>query len=138
MGYELENFLTRVMTSKRTLKEVYYTTRDSETKFDAKELVVATISLQKTLEDLLKMKRKVRAARKVLEDRKAVLSLSKWTKGLTRRVDSYTKKKGKFKQDHLHKYQDSLLEYIEKINEELAKWVIDIETLSEIPRLPKK
>ncbi len=138
MGHELESFLTRVMSSKRTLKEVYYTTRDSETKSDAKELVVATISLQKTLEDLLNMKRKVQVARKVLEDRKAVLSLSKWTKGLTRRVDSYTKKKGKFKQDHLHKYQDSLLEYIEKINEELAKWVIDIETLSEIPRPPKK
>jgi len=138
MGYELENFLTRVMSSKRTLKEVYYTTRDSETKFDAKELVVATISLQKTLEDLLNIKKKVRAAHRVLEDRKAVLSLGKWTKGLTGRVDSYTKKKGKFKQDHLHKYQDSLLEYIEKINEELTKWVIDIETLSEIPRPPKK
>ncbi|MHA1934404.1 MAG: hypothetical protein ACW97A_03900 [Candidatus Thorarchaeota archaeon] len=135
--HELSEFLTKVLESKRELKEVYYTTRNGDTKADAKELVVVTITLQKTAEDLLELKRKFKMATKVLTDRKAKLNLRKWKTGLPKRVKDYHKKNGKLSQEHLHRFQESLLEYIESISVELNNWVIDIETLRELPKVPK-
>ncbi|MHA1903707.1 MAG: hypothetical protein ACXADL_03575 [Candidatus Thorarchaeota archaeon] len=135
--HELREFLTKVLESKRELKEVYYTTRNEDTKADAKELVVVTITLQKTVEDLLELKRKFRMATKVLTDRKAKLNLRKWKTGLPKRVKDYHKKNGKLPQEHLHRFQESLMEHIESISAELNNWVIDIETLRELPNVPK-
>ena len=53
MVHSLTRLLSHVMTAKRDLKRVYYTTRNQDSKFDAKELVAATITLQKLLEDLV-------------------------------------------------------------------------------------
>ena len=55
---ELRTFQTKIMTAKRELKEVYYTTRNADSKADAKELVVALITLQRTVEDLITLRQK--------------------------------------------------------------------------------
>lgn len=132
--HELAGFLTRTIESKRRLKEVYYTTRDESTKADSKELVAATISAQKIAESLLSKCSKDRLARTALEDRKAELVLSMWSVGLPRRVRDYTEKQRKLGQEHLHKYEESLLEYIQGITREMSTWLNDIETLSSLPR----
>jgi hypothetical protein len=125
------------MTAKRDLKRVYYTLRDKEAKLDAKELVATVIGVQRLLEELIDLRRKRRAAKKVLEDRKAELSLRRWSTGLPQRVKGYIEKTKKLDQQHLTKYQQSLIDYLNGIGQELAKWIEDINTLVEIPKIPK-
>lgn len=137
MVRSLTRLLTQVMSAKRDLKRVYYTSRNQETKKDTKELVSATISLQKLLEDLIDKRRRIRTAKKVLEDKKAELMLQKWAIGFPKRVKDFVSKSQKLEQLHLRKYQEKLLTFIEGISNELAKWIEDIETLREIPRPPK-
>ena len=125
------------MTAKRDLKRVYYTTRNQDTKLDTKELVAATITLQRLLEDLITKRRTIRMAKKVLEDRKAELSLRRWADGLQKRVKDFLTKSKKLEQHHLRKYQQVLLEYINGISNELTKWIEDIETMKGLPRPPR-
>jgi hypothetical protein len=125
------------MSAKRDLKRVYYTSRNQEAKLDSKELVAATITLQKLLEDLIAKRRRVRMAKKVLEDRKAELMVRRWLIGFPKRVKDFVSKSKKLDQQHLRKYQQTFLNFIDGISEELTKWVEDIETLREIPRPPK-
>jgi hypothetical protein len=125
------------MSAKRDLKRVYYTSRNQEAKLDAKELVAATITLQRLLEDLITKNRRIRMAKKVLEDRKAELVLRRWLIGFPKRVKDFISKSKKLEQHHLRKYQQTFLTFINGISDELTKWVEDIETLREIPRLPR-
>jgi hypothetical protein len=125
------------MSAKRDLKRVYYTSRNQEAKLDAKELVAATITLQKLLEDLIAKRRRIRMAKKVLEDRKAELIVRRWLIGFPKRVKDFISKSKKLEQHHLRKYQQTFLTFINGISEELTKWVEDIETLREIPRPPR-
>ncbi len=125
------------MTAKRDFKRVYYTSRNQETKLDTKELVAATITLQKLLEDLIAKRRTIRVAKKVLEDKKAELNLRQWATGFPRRVKDFLAKSKKLEQQHLRKYQQVLLEYINNISTELTKWIEDIETLRGMPHPPK-
>ncbi len=135
---ELRGLLTVVLDAKRQLKEVYYTARNAETKADAKELVASVIGLQKSIERLLEMARTTRLVAKTMTDRRAEVNLRQWKLGLPRRVKDYKEKYKSLKQEHLHRYQVSLMEYIEKIGLELASWINDIETISDLPRPPKE
>jgi len=137
MVHELTKLLTLVMTAKRDLKRVYYTQRSKETKLDSKELVASIIGIQRLLEELVDLNRKRRAAKKVLEDRKAELTLRRWSTGLPQRVKGFIEKSKKLEQQHLTKYQQALLDYINGIGTELASWIEDIHTLVEIPKIPK-
>ena len=138
MVHGLTKLLTLVMTAKRDLKRVYYTQRGTEAKLDSKELVAAIIGVQRLLEELIDLKRKKRAAKKVLEDRKAELTLRRWCTGLPQRVKGFIEKSKKLEQQHLTKYQQSLLDYFNEIGTELAKWIEDINTIVEIPKIPKE
>ena len=138
MVHALTKRLTLVMTAKRDLKRVYYTQRSNETKLDAKELVAAVIGVQRLLEELIDLNRKRRAAKKVLEDRKAELTLRKWSTGLPQRVNGFIDKSKKLEQQHLTKYQQSLVDYFNSMGQELAKWIEDITTIVEIPKIPKE
>ncbi|MFW9957772.1 MAG: hypothetical protein ACFFCT_06865 [Candidatus Odinarchaeota archaeon] len=129
--------LTQVITAKRDLKQIYYTSRNKESKLDAKELVAAVIGVQKLLEDLIDLSRKRRIAKKVLDDRKAELMIRRWSMGLPKRVKDFVEKAKSLEQQHLTKYCESLLQYITSIGEELAKWIEDITTLAEIPKPPR-
>ncbi|MGQ4910765.1 MAG: hypothetical protein ACP6KW_01215 [Candidatus Thorarchaeota archaeon] len=137
MAHELNRLLTHVMTAKRDLKRVYYTARNEDSKFDAKQLVASTITVQKLLEELLTLNRKRRVARKMLGDRKAELQIRRWSDGLPKRVKGYVQKSKRLDQAHLRKYQEPLLQYIDRIAEELAKWIEDIHGVAEIPRIPR-
>jgi hypothetical protein len=137
MVHSLTRLLTHVMTAKRDLKRVYYTSRNTDMKFDTKELVAATITLQKLLEDLITKRRTIRVAKKMLEDKKAELSLRRWSIGFPRRTKDFLSKSKKLDQQHLRKYQQALLEYINGISNELTKWIEDIENLRGIPRPPR-
>ncbi len=134
--HELRDFLLRVLEAKRLLKRVYYSTKNKGTKDDAKQLVIATISAEKTVNELIKARSKHKMADKILSDRKAELSLKMWTTGLPKRVKDYMEKENKLEPEHLHQYQESLLGYIEGIAKELTSWLLDIETLSELPHPP--
>jgi hypothetical protein len=134
---ELRQLLTHVMTAKRKLKEIYYTTRDADLKADVKALVASIIGIQKTIEEIIDLTQKSKVARKVLEDRKVSLTLRKWSVGLPKRVNSFAKRKKKMSREHLTRYYESLTEYALKIGEVLNSWIVDIETLREIPRPPK-
>ena len=125
------------MTAKRDLKRVYYTNRNEDAKLDAKELVAATITLQKLLEDLITKRRTIRVAKKILEDKKAELSLRRWSTGFPRRAKDFLGKSKKLEQQHLRKYQQVLVEYINGISNELVKWIEDIENLRGMPRPPR-
>ncbi|MHA2432809.1 MAG: hypothetical protein ACXADO_06240 [Candidatus Thorarchaeota archaeon] len=129
--------LNQVISVKRELKEIYYTTRNESTKADVKELVAATIAVQRILEQLLENKRKSRVAKRVLSDRKAELALRRWNAGFPRRARDFLAKRKKIEQQHLHLYKKSFLEYLESIGKELVSWSEDIETMREIPRLPE-
>lgn len=137
MAQSLTRLLTQVMSAKRDLKRVYYTSRNQESKLDSKELVAATITLQKLLEDLIAKKRRIRLAKKMLEDRKAELMLRRWVIGFPKRIKDFISKSQKLEQHHLRKFQQTFLTFINGISVELAKWVEDIETLKEIPRPPR-
>lgn len=137
MARELMKLLAQIITAKRNLKQVYYTSRDKETKLDAKSLVTATIGVQRLLEELIDLSRKRRIAKKILEDRKAGLTINKWSVGLPKRIKDYISKTKSLEQQHLTKYAESLLQYIESIGQELAKWIEDIITLAEIPKPPR-
>ncbi|MHA1780867.1 MAG: hypothetical protein ACTSYL_08375 [Candidatus Thorarchaeota archaeon] len=135
---ELRGFLTVVLDAKRQLKEIYYTTRNAETKADAKDLVASVIGLQKSIERILEMSSKTRLVAKTLADRRAEVNLRQWKLGLPRRVKDYKSKYKSLKQEHLHRYQKSLMEYIQTIGLDLASWINDIETLIDLPRPPKE
>ncbi|TFH07577.1 MAG: hypothetical protein E4H14_08195 [Candidatus Thorarchaeota archaeon] len=137
MVHELTNLLTLVVAAKRDLKRVYYTQKGNQAKLDAKELVASVIGVQRLLEELIDLKRKRRAAKQVLEDRKAELTLRRWSTGLTQRVKSYIDKSKKLEPHHLTKYQQVLLDYFNGMGQELAKWIEDIHTVVEIPKIPK-
>lgn len=134
---ELRQFLTHIVIAKRKLKEIYYTTRDDDIKADMKELVATTIGIQKITEELVNLSQKSKIARKVLEDRKVSLTLRKWSVGLPKRVNAFANRKKKMSQEHLSRYYNALHEYIHGIGEELTSWIVDIETLREIPHPPK-
>jgi hypothetical protein len=134
---ELQYFLNYTLASKRTLKEIYYTARDDDLKTDARQLVTAIIGIQKTLEELLEVHTKSKLGAKLLGDRKAGLELRKWSVGLDRRVKDYAIRTRKLRQEHAHRYQVMLLQYMDQIGQELAGWIIDIQTLRETPRPPK-
>ena len=134
---ELRQFLTHVMTAKRRLKEVYYTTRDDNLKVEIKEIVASTIGIQKTTEALIVLAQKSKMARKILEDRKVTLNLRKWSVGFPKRVNAFAERKKKMSREHLSRYIEPLLDYINIISEEQNSWVIDIETIREIPKPPK-
>jgi len=138
MVHGLTRLLTQVMSAKRDLKHVYYTHKNKESKLDTKELVAATIAVQKLLEELSDLERKNRVAKKMLQDRKAELTLQRWYTGFPRRIKDFKDKSRTIEQQHLRKYQQTLLEYIESIGKELAKWIEDIVTITEIPRVPKE
>jgi hypothetical protein len=106
MARELMKLHSQVIAAKRSLKQVYYTTRNKESKLDAKELVAATIGVQKLLEELVNLGRKKRIAKKILEDRKAELTVNKWLLGLPKRVKDYVDKSKSFEQQHLAKYAE--------------------------------
>ncbi len=137
MVHSLTRLLTHVMNAKRDLKRAYYTTRNQDTKLDTKELVAATITLQKLLEDLITKRRTIRIAKKILEDRKAELTLRQWSTGFPTRAKDFLSKSKKLEQQHLRKYQQVFLEYINGICNELTKWIEDIETMRGLPRPPR-
>jgi hypothetical protein len=137
MARNLMKLLTLVIAAKRELKQVYYTSRNKGSRLDAKELVAATIGVQKLLEELISLSRKRRVAKKVLDDRKAELTINRWSLGLPKRVKDFVDKSKNLEQQHLTKYSESLLQYIDSIGQELAKWIEDIATLAEIPKLPR-
>ncbi|MHA2261058.1 MAG: hypothetical protein ACXAEN_01590 [Candidatus Thorarchaeota archaeon] len=134
---ELRDFLGKVLSVKSRLKEVYYLTTNASIKSDTKRLVAEVIGVQKSIEDLLKLRTTTGLAKRVLQDRKAVLSIRKWSTGLPKRTKDYTDKKKKVNPAHLEKFAASLLKYIESIGEELASWTVDIEILSDLPKPPK-
>ncbi|MFW9849858.1 MAG: hypothetical protein ACFFF4_12000 [Candidatus Thorarchaeota archaeon] len=134
--HELREFEAQVRIAKRELKEIYYTTRDENTKSDAKELVANTIVVQKSIERIIQLRRKTGAAKIILNDRKAKMNLRKWTNGLIKRVKDFKKKRSKVRQEHLTRYQEVLLKYIQQIANELNDWIIDIETMADIPKPP--
>ncbi len=134
--YELREFQTRIAMAKRDLKEIYYTTRDEGKKADSKRLVVTIISLEKTAERLIELRRKTKTSRRVLDDRKAKLNLKKWSIGLPKRVRDL-KDKQKLEYEHFRRFLERLEKYIEEILDELNSWVVDIETLADLPRPPK-
>ncbi len=138
MAHELLKLLSSVVAAKRDLKQVYYTSRDKESKIDAKGLVAATIGVQRLLEELVDLSRKKKIAKKVLSDRKAELMISRWSIGLPKRIKEFNEKAKSLEQQHLTKYAESLLQYIESIGQELAKWIEDIITLTEIPKPPRE
>ena len=84
------------------------------------------------------LERKNRVAKKMLQDRKAELTIERWYTGLPRRVKDFVDKSKNLEQQHLRKYQEVLLQYIEEIGKELAKWIEDIVTVTEIPRVPRE
>jgi len=135
--HELREFEAQVRIAKLDLKEVYYTSRDESTKADAKELVAMTIIIQKSIERIIELRRKTGATKVVLNDRKAKMTLRKWSNGLTKRVRDFKKKKSKLRQEHLHRYQEVLTKYIQSIGNDLNDWIIDIETMADIPKPPK-
>ncbi|UCH03621.1 MAG: hypothetical protein JSW05_08455 [Candidatus Thorarchaeota archaeon] len=130
--------LNQVISVKRELKEIYYTTRNESTKADVKELVASTIAVQRILEQLLETKRKSKVAKRVLGDRKVELALRRWNAGFPRRARDFLTKRKKIEQQHLHRYKKPFLEYLENMGKELVSWSEDIETMREIPRLPKE
>ena len=134
--HELREFEGKVRMAKLDLKEIYYTSRDENMKSDAKELVANVIVIQKSIERIIQLRKKTGAAKVVLNDRKARMTLRKWTNGLSKRVKDFKKKKSKVRQEHLTRYQESLLKYIKQIAEELNDWIIDIETMADIPKPP--
>ena len=138
MVHGLTRLLTSVMSAKRELKHVYYTRKNKESKLDVKELVAAIIAIQKLLEDLSDLERKNRVAKKILKDRKAELTLQRWNTGLPTRVKDFVEKSKNLEQQHLRKFQQVLLQYIEGMGTELAKWIEDIVTVTEIPRVPRE
>ena len=133
----MRHLLNQVISVKRELKEIYYTTKDESAKADVKELVASTIAVQRILEELLETKRKSRVAKRVLGDRKAELALRRWNAGFPRRARDFLTKRKKIDQQHLHRYKKPFLEYMENMGKELVSWSEDIETMREIPRLPK-
>ena len=134
--HELRNFLNGVITAKRNLKEVYYTSKHPDTKSDAKELVAATIQLEKAVERLIDLKQTSKVAKEVLNDRRAEINLRKWSESFPKRAEAYAKKKRDLRHEHLHKYQETLMDYIQSLNDMLAAWLADIETISGIPDMP--
>jgi hypothetical protein len=134
---EMRELLNYVIKAKRYLKEIYYTNRDENLKADTKELVAAVIAVQRTLEHILTLKRRSKTAKRVLGDRKAEMSIRRWSAGLPRRVRDYVEKEKKLEQHHLHRYQVVLLQYLENMGTELVAWAEDIDMLREIPRIPK-
>jgi hypothetical protein len=134
--HELREFEGKVRIAKLDLKEIYYTSRNENMKSDAKELVANVIVIQKSIERIILLRKKTGAAKVVLNDRKARMTLRKWTNGLAKRVKDFKKKKSKVRQEHLTRYQESLLKYIKQIAEELNDWIIDIETMADIPKPP--
>jgi hypothetical protein len=134
---ELRDFEAQVRIAKRELKEVFYTTRNEDTKSDAKLLVANMIALQKSIERIIELRRTTKATLVVLSDRKAKITLNKWSTGLVRRVKEFKSKKGKLRQEHLERFKDSLLKYITEIIDELNDWIIDIETMAELPKPPE-
>ncbi len=134
---ELRTFLGDVLSAKRDLKEIYYRTRNKDTKADLKELVVAAIAIQTTAKELLELRLKSRVAKQVLNDRKAILSLKKWKSGLPKRVKDFKKKSSKLPQEHLTNFHHQLLKYMNDIAKTLNDWIIDIETLTDLPEPPK-
>ena len=137
MVHGLTKLLTFVMTAKRDLKRVYYTQKGNQAKLDVKELVASVIGVQRLLEELIDLRRKRRAAKKVLEDRKAELTMRRWSTGLPQRVNGFVDKSRKLEPQHLSKFQQALLDYLNGIGQELAKWIEDITTIVEIPKIPK-
>ncbi len=135
--HELQKFLTSIISTKRNLKEIYYTTRSPSLKADAKKLVVTAISIQQLGEELLELWRRNKTARGILQDRRAQLTLVGWTKGLPKRVDVYKTRTRKLKGEHLVKYYDLITEYLDEIAKTLAGWVEDIKGLGELPRPPR-
>ncbi|MFW9919778.1 MAG: hypothetical protein ACFFED_09280 [Candidatus Thorarchaeota archaeon] len=133
---ELRDFEAQVRIAKRELKEVYYTTRNEETKTDAKMLVATLIVIQKSIERIIELWRTTKEASIVLTDRKAQMNLRRWSTGLTRRVTEFRKKKGKLRQEHLERFKDVLVKYIEEIASALNDWIIDIETMADLPKPP--
>ncbi len=133
---ELRDFEAQVRIAKRDLKEIYYTTRNEETKGDAKTLVASLITIQKSIERIIELQKTTRAASVVLTDRKAKMNLRKWSTGLTRRVKDFQKKKGKLAQEHLERFKDVLLKYVDEIASALNDWIIDIETMADLPSPP--
>ena len=134
--HELRDFQAQVRIAKRELKEIYYTTRNEETKSDAKTLVASLITIQKSIERIAELRRQVKETEIVLKDRKARMNLKKWSTGLTRRVTDFKKKKGKLRQEHLERFKDALAKYISEIADALNDWIIDIETMADIPKPP--
>lgn len=133
---ELRDFEAQVRIAKRELKEIYYTTRNEETKTDAKTLVATLISIQKAIERIIELRRTTREAEIVLTDRKAKMNLRKWSTGLIRRVKEFKNKKGKLRQEHLERFKDVLVKYIDEISTALNDWIIDIETMADLPKPP--
>jgi hypothetical protein len=136
--HELQRFLTATISTKRNLKEIYYTTRSESLKIDAKKLVVTTIAIQQTIEELLTLWRKNKLARKILQDKKAQLNLVNWTKGLPKRVEDFKQKSRRLKGEHLSKYYEILNEYLETIASSLTNWLEDINEIRELPSVPKE
>jgi len=136
--HELRDFLLRILDAKRLLKRVYYSTKNRGTKDDAKQLVVAMISVEKTINELIEVRSKHKMADKILSDRKAELSLRMWSTGLPKRVKDYMEKANKLEPEHLHQYQESLLAYTDGVARELTSWLLDIETLSDLPHPPRE
>ena len=134
--HELRDFQAQVRIAKRELKEIYYTTRNEETKSDAKTLVASLITIQKSIERIAELRRQVKETEIGLKDRKARMNLKKGSTGLTRRVADFKKKKGKLRQEHLERFKDALAKYISEIADALNDWIIDIETMADIPKPP--
>ena len=133
---KLREFYEEVLSAKGALKGAYYTTRDPGAKDKARLLVKSVVTLQKIVEELMALKKKSKPARSVIEDQKATLMLERWMKGLPKRIDGFKNKRKSMESKHLARYSTSLRKYIEKIAEALTGWVLDIDTLAELPELP--
>lgn len=135
---KLREFYEEVLSAKGALKGAYYTTRDPGAKDKARLLVRSVITVQKIVEELMALKKKSKPARSVIEDQKATLILERWMKGLPKRIDDFKNKRKSIERKHLSRYSTSLMKYIDKIAEELTGWVLDIETLAELPKPPEE
>ncbi len=134
----ITGFLREVGNCKRHLKHVYYTARDADTKSDSKQLVAGLIRMQDQLERMIELARSSRTARRLIDDRTLTATLSRWTIGLPQRVKDYREKYKSSTQSHLHRYFESLAEYVQSISHELDRWIVDLETAVSLPRPPRE
>ena len=132
----IDKLLESVSKSRKIIQKLLDLVTDEDTIYDLKGMDNHLKLLEKLLIEFKEELKNAKNTQDILRDPGYTTRMAAWTDGLVIRVEDYSKRVKRFREDIAHKYWDATLEYIDTIIKYIQRWKKGISLIEDFPDIP--